>query len=215
MSHKVGLEQRSIFHEVQQNLYVGRQVFLRGYLLLCCWIVSCSTIVMQISAWGGEMSKLAVEYFFVHSLLYFHEHCQCLLTPSLLCIHKRMKSCQCCPNSGASICNWIKHLHSLPISLFEIAFPKGLLMHIWFKGKLPGVFFRSIMNLSSEDKISDTRVHTYACTGLQVLFFQVLTIVSFWGTCSRCETNSEQEALFVSHWSGSMGFRLFYFVLSF
>ena len=148
-------------------------LLLNGFLLY---------FVMQISAWGGEISKLAVEYF-LYIVFALFPWTLSVPAHSITALYSQKNEILSVshPNSGASICNWIKHLHSLPISHFETAFPRVLLMHIRLKGKPP--FFPTRNEPLIWSKNLQHRVHTYACTGLQVLR-EVSTVVSFWGTCS-------------------------------
>lgn len=80
------------------------------------------------------------------------------------------------PKSCANICNWIKQLPSLPISHFQIAFPRVLLMHIRLKDKSP--FLPTHNELLIYSKNPWHGVHTYTCTRLLVVH-GVFTIASF------------------------------------
>lgn len=64
------------------------------------------------------------------------------------------------PNSGASICNWIKHLHSLPICCFEMVFPAVPLM----LGSKPPFFPTYNVLLISNTKSAPLLVATHGCT---------------------------------------------------
>ena len=175
---------------------------LNGFLLY---------IVMQISAWGGEMSKLAVEYLLCAvSALFPWTLSVPALSITALDSQKNEILSVSQPNSSASTYSWIKQLHSLQLAILGLPF---LEPYSRIYGLRANRLLQPIMNLSSEVKTSDTES---TWTLAQNSRFHVkLSPPSASGAPAHNVRVIRSRQLFVSHWSGSTGFRLFYFVLSF
>lgn len=170
-------------------------LLLKGFLL---------SIVMQIPARGGEMLELTVEYILCTVSPLFPDLCQCLLTPPLLCSCKRIKSCQqLLQAEGPAFAAEKNICIFFQLRILGLYF---LQSYLCIDGLRANLFYQPMKKLFTWSK----NPHTCPCRR-PLVSYEVWTKVSSCGIFSQWEFNSEHSAPFVSHWSASMGFRLFPF----
>lgn len=189
--------------QAQQSLCVGRQGFWREHLFLCCWKVSCSPLscksqLEEVKCWNWQWNTFCAQ-----SLLYFQTSVSACSVHHCFAVAKELNRVSSSSRQKGQHLQLKKNLHFLPITHFGVVFPAVLLVLRWLKGK---------PFLPAHDKLFTWSKNPHTCPCRRPLVsYEVWTKVSSCGIFSQWEFNSEHSAPFVSHWSASMGFRLFPF----